>query len=62
MKWRIKYMVDPGDGIVTQETIEHPSDLIMDVCSDVWNGETSPGNIEGRWIFGVEAQPGEDDE
>lgn len=33
MIWEIKYMIDPGDGIVSTETIEHATDIIEDVIA-----------------------------
>lgn len=56
MKWQIKYMVDPGDGIESTAEIEHPSDDIGEVAADVFNGDTEWGRHE-YWIFGLEALP-----
>ena len=59
MKWQIKSMVDPGDGIVTTTVVERDTDDIVEVAADAFNGE-----IEGvtGFVFAVEALPPEDDE
>lgn len=61
MKWQFKYMTD---GIVSTSVVEHPSDDITEVTTDIWNGE-APGIPEdeqqnfnqGCWLFSVEALP-----
>lgn len=35
MIWEISYMVDPGDGIVSKETVQHATDEITEVI-DGW--------------------------
>lgn len=62
MKWQFKYMIDPGDGIVAVDVIEHHSDDITEVATDIWNGDV-PGIPrdqqhafnKGGWLFSVEA-------
>lgn len=54
MKWLIKYMVDPGDGIVSTEMYEHDSDDIIEVLADYHNSMDRP-----YWVMGIEAQPGD---
>ena len=52
MKWQIKYMVDPGDGIVTYVIKEYPTDDISQVVRDFLDN-----NTHGYWLFAVEALP-----
>lgn len=64
MKWQVKSMVDPGDGIVGVTIIEHPSDDICEVAADLMNGEGKDAK-DGYtveffgWIMGLEAMPPE---
>lgn len=50
MNWQIKYMVDPGDGIVTTEIVQHDSDDLIEVASDWFNKQESE-----YWLMGIEA-------
>lgn len=61
MKWQIKYMGDPGDGIVSETIVEHASDDICEVAADAFNGECIGADGEKvvfhGWIIGIEALP-----
>lgn len=51
MKWQFKYMLDPGDGIVTTEVREYPTDDPARALQE-FEKEQQYG-----WIFAVEALP-----
>lgn len=61
MKWQIKNMVDPGDGLVTTTVIEHQSDDIVEVGADCMNGDVVDSDGEGiifhGWIMSISAVP-----
>ena len=57
MKWLAKWMVDPGDGIVSQIEFEHDSDDICEVSADVMNGDSALGKFYEYWLFHLEALP-----
>lgn len=61
--WKIKYMVDPGDGIVSEAYFKHESADICEVAADAMNGDVrhaDGGNIHfGELIVMLELQPPE---
>lgn len=61
MKWNYKYMIDPGDGIVSAGSVEHDSDDIVEVAADLMNGDLKDEDGElitiTGWIFQLEAVP-----
>lgn len=62
-KWKIKYMVDPGDGLVSEAEFEHESNDICDVVKDAADGdienEDGEGMHFGNLIVALELQPPE---
>ncbi len=51
MIWEIQYMVDPGDGIISKEIIQHATDEITDVIHD-WRYEPDEeGNVVMKEYF-----------
>lgn len=60
MRWEAKWMVDPGDGIVSKSEFNHPSDDLSEVASDIWNGDSELGEWHEYWLMGLECIGRED--
>lgn len=57
MKWHAKWMVDPGDGLISESDLDHDSDDICEVAADVMNSESKLGEFYEYWLFSLEALP-----
>lgn len=62
MIYRIGYMVDPGDGIVSYEDYHHAEfpedDMISALCN--WQNERSEQGLDPYFIVSCVCQPEED--
>lgn len=54
MKWKAKWMVDPGDGIVSEAEFNHDSDNLVAVGADVMNDNSELGEFYSYWLIGLE--------
>lgn len=58
MKWHAKWMIDPGDGIVSEADFEHECSELSEVATACWNGEIDDvPHGEHAWLFSLEAKP-----